>query len=215
MEQFKRLQREKEIQQNNAIAAANAQKLRAGAALHAGPMSPDVRQSTPGSPPTPDHGVSMARDPSNEIASPARPPSAQRHPNGMARIPPNMGTPQAQSTPQMANVGPVRNMTPQPQMLGSPAPNNTPMMTPTNGQLTPEQQHQLNMYRNQRMMQQQMGQPGLGLQGTQLSPQQMQMMQMQRQISQGAIQNPGMPVNKQGQLRHAPADLHLHGEPSG
>jgi transcription factor SPT20 len=232
LEQYKR-QREKDMAQlQNNIAASNAQKLaRSAAALSprtaqggAAPMSPDVRQSSPGSPPTPDNnaalaGVPMARDPSSQgISSPARPPSAAQRPNGVAMqrqisqvTHSNTGTPQALSTPNMANVGPVRNMTPQP-MHGSPAPNHqsTPiMMPPTNGQLTPEQQQQLtnmNMYRNRMMHQQQLAaQQGLGMPGTQLSPQQMQMMQMQRQLSQqgGAVQNPvanGMPGNPSMQM---------------
>jgi transcription factor SPT20 len=230
LDQYKR-QREKEMAQlQNNIAASNAQKLaRSNAALSpraaqggAGPMSPDVRQSTPGSPPTPDTnaalaGVPMARDPSSQgVASPARPPSAAQRPNGAAMqrqisqvTHSNNGTPQALSTPNMANVGPVRNMTPQPPMHGSPAPNHqsTPIMMPSaNGQLTPEQQHQLtNLYRNRMMQQQLAAQQGLAMPGTQLSPQQYQMMQMQRQISQqgGAAQNPianGMPGNPNAQM---------------
>jgi transcription factor SPT20 len=169
--------------------------------------SPIIRQQTPlTSSPVVDMGMSstpMIQTNSNPGAgSPlARPQSANmQHVNGISmtrqmsqQIPTStVGTPQMpqQHTPNMSNVGPVRHMTPQPRMTGSPVPGQLhapPMM------MTPSQQQQLTpdqMVILRRQQQARMGQM-MNLQGIQnmqnmnggpLTPQQqMNIMQLRQQ----------------------------------
>lgn len=195
-------------------------------------QSPIVRQQTPmaSSPMGDGMGMSsvqitstpMATSLSNQgVGSPAtRPQTANlQHPNGMPmarqisqqqhvqRPGSAMGTPQVQNTPHMTNAGPVRHMTPQPRMAGSPVPGQlqAPAMMMTQSQqqqLTPEQHAML-----RRRQMQQMGQmtPQMNAQAIQgmaglTQQQQMNMLQMQqRQLQMQQQQQQQNPIMQQQQ----------------